>query len=168
VTLAHLFIGVALGGALLLLAGGVVHVRERRWFATVLAAQRLLPRRLHAVVAHVMGPVELVVGAATVVGWLASPALATVAFPVCAACYVAFGGYLTVLRVRRPSASCGCLGGRSPVTWLVVLRAWVFAAASAGVGFWPSTVDGLALPSALAVLVAGVAWLAPELLIVFE
>jgi hypothetical protein len=166
VSIFNLVTGVALGGALLLVAGGVVHLRDRRAFGTVLAAQRLVPGRLRGAVAIATGPAEVAVGTAMLAGWLAAPALLGWALPAGAACYAAFGAYTTVLRVRRPAAPCGCLGGRAPVTWLVAVRAWLFAVAAAVAAVVPVVPAGEAgrlWPLAVAIVVAGTAWLIPEL-----
>ncbi len=152
---------VAVGGALLLLAGGVAHLRRPRHLAAVLAAQRLVPRGLHRPLSVIVAVIEAGVGAAAVTGWLTGARLPMAAVAVV---YAAFGGYTAVLRVRRPGSPCGCLGGSTAVSWGVVARAWVFcagAAAAAVLDADAGAADRLVVGCA-AVLVALIAWVGPQ------
>ncbi|MFC6018225.1 MauE/DoxX family redox-associated membrane protein [Plantactinospora solaniradicis] len=164
---AHAVVTAALGAALLLVAGGVGHLRDRRALATALASQRVLPRWARALVTVVLGPVQAIVGVAAVTAWLAVPRLAAPAVALVGALFVALGLYTTVLRIRVPAAPCGCFGASGPVTPVVVARAWLFAGAAgaavpvlwgaSGVPLGPRAL--LLLP---AVLVALAGWLVAE------
>jgi hypothetical protein len=69
----------------------------------------------------------VLIGAAAVMTWVADPGYAAAAVAVLGGGYCGLGLYATVLRIRAPTAPCGCFGtGR--VTWTVVARAWSFAA----------------------------------------
>lgn len=163
----HAVVTVALGAALLLVAGGVGHLRDRRALAAALASQRLLPRWARALATIVLGPVQAIVGVAAGATWLTVPRLAASAVALVGALFAALGLYATVLRIRVPSAPCGCFGTPGPVTWVVVARAWVFAAVAGlavlvlrgapEVPLGPRTL--LLLP---AVLVALAGWLVAE------
>lgn len=164
---------VAVGGALLLLAGGVGQLRSPRQLASMLAAQRLTPRWSHRPLAGVVAVAEAGVGATAVTGWLTgwAPAgyrlsLVAVALVGVALVYAVFGGYTAVLRIRRPGSPCGCVGGGAAVSWGVVARAWVFCVAAAmaapAVDADAATADRLGVGCA-AVLIALIAWMAPQL-----
>ncbi|WP_344877004.1 MauE/DoxX family redox-associated membrane protein [Allokutzneria multivorans] len=112
---------VAAAAAVLLLFAGAGHARDRLRLRGVLRVQALLPRRAWGPVSTALGPVEIVVGLAALVGYAQAQA----------ALYAVFAVYLTILRSRRSSAPCGCLGADEPATWVSVLRAVVAAAASA-------------------------------------
>lgn len=161
----------AVGGAVLLLVGGLGHLRRPRHFAAVLAAQRLVPRRWHRPLSGIVAVAEAGVGAAAIAGWLAGAgavagAWAWLPMAGVAVVYAAFGGYTAVLRVRRPGAPCGCLGGSAAVSWGAVARAWVFCAgavaAAPGLGAGAVATDRLSVGGA-AVLVALIAWVGPQI-----
>jgi hypothetical protein len=152
---------IAVGGALLLLAAGVGHLRRPAHFAAVLAAQRLVPRWSRRPLAVLVAVTEIGTGAVAVAGWLSGhwPLMIPVA-----AVYVAFGVYTTVLRVRRPGAPCGCFGGGGAASWGVVARAWLFCAAAVAASALDAdgaTADRIVVGCA-ATLVAMVTWLAPQ------
>ncbi|MEU8023683.1 MauE/DoxX family redox-associated membrane protein [Micromonospora haikouensis] len=119
-------VAAALGAALLLAAGGAGHLRNRPALTAALDAH-LLPGPLRAWMAILLGPAEVLVGAATWVTWLAAPVYAAPAVALLGASYCALGLYATVLRIRVPTAPCGCFGTPRPATWLVVGRGWLFA-----------------------------------------
>ncbi len=164
------FVGaIALGGALLLAAAAIGHLRGRRMFAAVLAAQRVLPRRWRRPVAAVTGPVELLVGTSAVAGWLVGGRVAVAALSAVTAVFATYGLYLVVVRVRTPAAPCGCFGGGGGITAAVIARAWLFgaAAAAAAVLGAPVTASSPAArlwPLLPAAVIALMGWLIPELL----
>jgi hypothetical protein len=154
---------IAMGGALLLLAAGVGHLRRRGHLAAVLAAQRMVPRWSHRPLAAVVAVVEVAAGAAAVAGWLAGSWRWMIPM---SAVYAAFGVYTAILRIRRPGTPCGCFGGDSAVSWSVVARAWVFCCAAivavSALSADTATADRLVVGCA-AILVALITWLAPQL-----
>ncbi len=157
---------VALGGALLLGAAGVAHVREPGALRTALTLQQLVAARWRPVVAAGTGPVEIVAGAAVIGCWFAAPG--SVRWPLLAtgAGYTVLAAYGGVVRVRRQSAPCGCFGAGEPISWLVVGRAAAFAVASVVAALTHATGPSLAdrcWSLGLAALVAVAAWLGPEL-----
>ncbi len=167
-TATHVVSAIALGGALLLVAAAIGHLRRRRMFAAVLAAQRVLPRRWRRPVAAATGPVELLVGAAAVAGWSAGGRIAVVALTAVAAVFLAFAVYLMVVRVRTPAAPCGCFGGGG-ITPAVIARAWFFAAAATaaavlGASVPASSPAARSWPLLPAAVIALMGWLIPELL----
>lgn len=154
-------IALALGAALLLGAGGLVHIRDRRRLRAALFAQKLLPRWTQTILAYTLGPLEVLLAAVAVVTWIAGSAVALA--PV-GGVYLAFGGYTLVLRVRVPGAPCGCFGAPGPVTWAVVVRAWFFAVVAVAtwwIGSQPTLGPRLLLLLP-AMLVALAAWLLAE------
>ncbi|MBW6439179.1 hypothetical protein KZ829_36185 [Actinoplanes hulinensis] len=153
----------AVGGALLLLAAGVGHLRRRVHLAAVLAAQRMVPRWSYRPLAAVVAVVEVGAGAGAVAGWL------TASWPLmipASAVYAAFGVYTTVLRIRRPGTPCGCFDGDSAVSWSVVVRAWMFCGAvivaASAPGADAAVTDRMVVGCA-ATLVALISRLAPQL-----
>lgn len=157
-----------LAGAMLLLAGGVHHLHDRRRFAAVLTVQRVVPRPLRRPVAAGTGAMETVVGASAIAAWLASPRLAVAAFAATGAVYACLGVYSAVVRFRSPTAPCGCLGGSGSTTWLVIGRAWIFAVAAGVAAMVLASGTTPDAPSRLwcvmpAVLIALTGWLVPEL-----
>ncbi len=169
VTATQFVSAIALGGAMLLVAAAVGHLRRRRMFAAVLAAQRVLPRRWRRPVAAMTGPVELLVGAAAVAGWPVGGRVAVAGLTAVAAVFVAFGLYLVVVRVRTPAAPCGCFGD-GEITGAVVARAWFFAAAAAAAAVLGASVTASSPAARLwpllpAAVIALMGWLIPELLL---
>ncbi len=161
------FVGaIALGGALLLAAAAIGHLRGRRMFAAVLAAQRVLPREWRRPAAAVTGPVELLVGTSAVAGWLVGGRVAVAALSAVAAVFVTYGLYLVRVRVRTPAAPCGCFGGGGGITAAVIARAWLFgaAAAAAAVLGTPASPVARLWPLLPAAVIALMGWLIPELL----
>lgn len=157
-----------LAGAMLLLAGGVHHLRDRRRFAAVLTVQRVVPRPLRRAVAAGTGTMETVVGASTIAAWLASPRLAVAAFTATGVVYACLGVYSAVVRYRAPTAPCGCLGGSGSTTRLVIGRAWILAVSAGAAAVLLSSGTTPDAPSRLwcvmpAVLIALTGWLVPEL-----
>ncbi|GAA0419859.1 hypothetical protein Aca07nite_12570 [Actinoplanes capillaceus] len=154
---------IAVGGALLLLAAGVGHLRRRAHLAAVLAAQRMVPRWSHRPLAAVVAVAEVGAGAGAVAGWL------TASWPLmipASAVYAAFGVYTTVLRIRRPGTPCGCFDGDSAVSWSVVARAWMFCCAAivaASALSADAATAGRMVIGCAAILVALITWLAPQL-----
>ncbi|HEX8630148.1 MAG TPA: MauE/DoxX family redox-associated membrane protein [Catenuloplanes sp.] len=166
---AHAVVTAALGAALLLIAGGVNHLRDRGTFAAVLATQSVVPRRLRGAAATTVAVAETLTAAVAVTAWLAAPRAAAAAFAIVAGCYAALGLYTAVVRVRAPTAPCGCFGTGGPVTPLVVARAWLFAAAAGSAALLAPVVVDIALPARLAllapaVMVALAGWLVPAVL----
>lgn len=161
-------LAVALGGAVLLAAGGAVHVRDPGGLRTALTVQQLVPARLRPAVATATGPLELLMGAAVIGCWLAAPGAVRWPLVGVAVGYAVLAAYTGVVRVRRPSAPCGCFGAGGPVSWLIVGRAAAFAVASGiAVLVLPAVADlplaDRSWPLAPAVLIAVTAWLGPEL-----
>ncbi|MBE1501890.1 hypothetical protein H4696_008990 [Amycolatopsis lexingtonensis] len=113
-------------GAIFLLAAGFGHVVRHREHRAVLRAHRLLP----PVFAPLTTGAEVLIGTAVLLALLAAPAAAAPALLAQAGLYTAFAGYAGVLRVRRPGVPCGCFGSEV-VSWAVVARAAVLAAAGA-------------------------------------
>ncbi len=168
-TLAQVVVAAALGAALLLIAGGVGHVRGAGAFAEVLARQQLVPQRLRRAVAAILGPAEVLLGGAAVAAWLGVPHRAAPALAMVAGCYVVFGGYLAVMMVRVPSAPCGCFGADGPATPLVAARAWLLAGVAGSAAIVVSAISHTPLPArvwllAPAVLVALAGYLVPKVL----
>ncbi len=114
-------------GAILLTVAGVTHAVRHREHRAVLRVHRLLP----ASVAAPAAGAEVVVGATMLAALLAAPAAAVLPAAAQAALYCVFAGYTAILRKRRPGVPCGCFGAER-VSWVVVSRAVVLAAGSAG------------------------------------
>ena len=114
-------------GAILLTVAGVAHAVRHREHRAALRGHRLLPPSVAAPAAGA----EVLVGAATLVVLLAAPASTVLPAAAQAALYCAFAVYTAVLRTRRPGVPCGCFGAEA-VSWVVVSRAVVLAAGSAG------------------------------------
>jgi hypothetical protein len=157
----------ALGGALLLTAAAVGHLRYPRRLPAALRAQRLLRRRLSGPVAGAVVGSELLAGVAVLGGTLAVPSGAAVPLAAQALLYMAFTGYLWVVRRLRPAAPCGCFGAE-PVTWLVVARSGLLAgvtvaaiAARAEIAALPAAFRPVCLAGGVVVAMAG--WLLPAM-----
>lgn len=119
----------ALAVALVLLAAGVGHLRDRRSLRAALAAHRALPAGLQRPLASLLGPVELALGAALLV-LLASGDPVGAPFRAVALGAVlltgAFTGYLLLVLRRTGGAEeipCGCGLGTTPVGPWAVARA---------------------------------------------
>jgi hypothetical protein len=69
-----------------------------------------------------------------------------------AALYAGFGGYLAVLRTRRPGAPCGCFSDARPASWPLAARAALLAAGS--LAELPHRLPPLALLGGMVVAVA--------------
>ncbi|GGK04843.1 hypothetical protein GCM10010123_38540 [Pilimelia anulata] len=170
ITFAALLGAVACGAAGLLVAGGIIHLRDRDGLRALLDSHAVLPGRWRGAAGRVVGPAEAVTGAATLAGWFLAPLGFRVAATATAAWYLAFSLYTaSILRGGRAPA-CGCLGSTEPVSRTVVLRAAVLAAGSAA-GAWCGSPYPLGSPpavpltlGAVAVVTAGVAWLLPVLI----
>jgi hypothetical protein len=159
---------VAVGGALLLTAAGLGHLRHRYALPAALHAQRVLPVRLRHPVATAVIGAELVVGASMLVAVLVAPSVIVAPLVAQALVYAAFTGYLGVVLRLRPAAPCGCFGTDEPVTWLVVVRAGLFGGGALGaallgadVAAMPAAVRLLCLAGGFVVAMAG--WLLPVL-----
>lgn len=158
----------ATGGALLLTAAGLGHLRRRHLLRAVLGAQRLLPRRLWGPVTAVLGGAELLVGGSVLAVLLTAPSVADAPLAAQACGYGGFTAYLAVLRRRRPSAPCGCFGTDGPVTWVVVARAGLLAGGAAGAALLGAQVAAMPAAARLPCLAGGVVvamagWLLPVL-----
>lgn len=159
----------AVGGALLLSAAGLGHLRHQHILRAVLRAQRLLPRRLcSCLLVAATGSAELLVGASVLAVLLAAPPAAVAPLVMQAAGYGVFTGYLWVLRRRRPGVPCGCFGAGGVVTWLVVVRAGVLAAGAAGAALLSADIAAMPVVGRLLCLAGGlvvamVGWLLPVL-----
>jgi len=126
-----LIVGVQAAAALLVVSA-YRHRRDRPGLAHLLVRHRVLPRWAVPPVSCALPAGSLLVGAAA----LAAPSVAAVAAPalwsatqrvaaaLVAALYVAFLGYLAVLRRRAPGQPCGCLGSDER-TEVALLRAAV-------------------------------------------
>jgi hypothetical protein len=159
---------VAAGGALLLTAAGLGHLRRRHLLRAALGAQRLLPRRLWRPVAAALGGAELLVGASVLAVLLTAPSAAVPPLAAQACGYGGLAAYLAVLRRRRPGAPCGCFGTDGPVTWLVVARAGLLAGGAAGAALLGAQVAAMPAVARLPCLAGGVVvamagWLLPVL-----
>ena len=127
-----------------------------------LAAQGLLPARSRALVSVTLGPVELGLAVALLLGWLLPlPVVARVAALAIALLMVVFAGYLALLLRRRPGAPCGCFGSGTVSATAVARAALVapFALLAAVLG--PADPD--LVTAASAVLVAAMLWLLPQI-----
>jgi len=160
-------LALAVAGALLLVAAGIGHLRHARALRTALRAQRLLPARLQGSIAVATIAAELVIGPAVPITSLTAPAVAGWPLAAQAALFAAFAAYLSVVRLRRPAAPCGCFGGGEPVTWLAVARAGLLAAGAAAALAGPG-LGALPPPDRLVCLAAGsmlaaTLWLLPAL-----
>lgn len=135
----------AIAVGLVLLAAATGHLRDRRGTKAALAAHDVLPPGLRRGVAAVLPPVELVLGAAVLLGVLGRGALGpvpTVALPLAAGAaallLAGFTAYLAlVLRRTRGAADvpCGCGLGTTPVSHWAVARAGVLLALAVAATF---------------------------------
>lgn len=153
----------ALGAALLLLAGGLGHLREPRLLKATLRAQRLLPSGLLAPVSLLTPLTELLTGALAIATLLVPGAPGFLLIPQ-AILYLAFTGYLAVLVRTRPGVPCGCFDARTPASWTTVLRA-ALAGLLTIAALWARPVpEPWLLPVIAAALLLGLTtWLAPRL-----
>lgn len=141
-------------GAVLLIAGAG-KVGDPDGFARTVLSHQVLPWSASRVVGRWLPVVELVLGAALVVG-LATPATGAVA----AALFGAFTASLLGNRLRgRTELSCGCFGGSAPsrLTWFVVARPAVLGAGALLVASGALTPEtGLGAAERLVAIAAGV------------
>lgn len=167
VTGADIVLGGATGAAaLLLLLAGVGHVRERRLFAATLAAQRVLPRAVHAPLAAAIGPAEVLLGVALLAGLVAGDGWARAAAAPTALLYLAFGAYVAVVWRTRPRVPCGCFGSSAPASGFTVVRALLLGVAAAAVawrGVPSATATDGVLVAGAALVLTGAFWLLPLL-----
>jgi hypothetical protein len=122
---------VTIGGALLLLAASVEHLLHFSRLRAALIAQRVVPYRLHRILAVGLVGVEFVVGAGACVTVLATSSGQRAVFLAEAGIYALFLGYLTFLRFGRDSVPCGCFGDDGTVGMPILVRAGLFALAAA-------------------------------------
>ncbi|MEV7094842.1 MauE/DoxX family redox-associated membrane protein [Amycolatopsis sp. NPDC051045] len=118
-------------GAILLAAAGAAHAARPREHRAVLRAHRLLPTASAASVAVAVTAAEVLVGVTVLAVLLVAPGATVLPSATQATLYCAFAGYAAVLRTQRPGVPCGCFGAEQ-VSWVVVSRAAVLAAGSAG------------------------------------
>lgn len=153
---------IALAAALLLLASGVEQSRRPKWLRATLQAQAVLPPSVHALVVGTLGPVELLLGALMLVGWLAGlEQVLRVGLTAATVLCAAFASYLFLVLRRSPNAPCGCFGN-DRVSWWSIGRAALLALACAGAAL-TELPDGRALVTLAAVVVALMLWLLPQL-----
>lgn len=162
-----LLVGASTGAAaLLLLAAGVGHLRHRRLFAATLAAQRLLPVRVQALVAAVMGPLEVLLGTAALPALVVGGRPVRLAALAAALLYLAFGGYVAFVWRTRPRVPCGCFGSQAPASGATVLRAVVLGASCLATAVRglprPGGTDAAVLAGGGLVLAAAF-WLLPQI-----
>lgn len=151
-----------LAGGLLLAGAALGHLRDSAMLRATLAAQGLLPARQHALVSVTLGPVELGLAVALLLGWLLPlPPLAQLAALAIALLMAAFAGYLALLLRRRPGAPCGCFGSGTVSVTAVARAALIapFALLAAVLG--PAGPD--LVTAASAVLVAAMLWVLPQI-----
>ncbi|RSM47318.1 hypothetical protein DMA12_08795 [Amycolatopsis balhimycina DSM 5908] len=137
-------------GAILLAVAGVAHAARPREHRAVLRVHRLLPPAWTAFAAPATAVTEVLVGVAVLAFLLADPAAAVLPAAAQAVLYCAFAVYAAVLRTHRPGVPCGCFGAEK-VSWVVVSRAVVLAAGSAGYA-----VVGAVVPDRWSCVTAGV------------
>lgn len=160
----------ALAVALVLLAAGAGHLRDTQGLRRALAAHDVLPAGARRAVAPLLGPVELVLGAALLVS------LATAWLPLVVALAAvlltgAFTAYLTLVLRRTRGAGeipCGCGLGTTPVGPWSVARAGLLAglallAVVGGTPDWAALAGTGATPGAAMVAGAAGAAAAPPL-----
>lgn len=127
----------ALLGAMLLLAG-IPKLRDRGGMLQAVQGYRLLPAPLERLVAAVLPPAEVVLGALLVAGvpWPVIPAAA-------AALFLTFFAALAINLLRgRRDLDCGCFAFRSEdsaprISWFHAVRALVLAAAASALAIVP-------------------------------
>ena len=120
-------VAVALG---CLLIGAALHkLRSRKEFAAVVEDYHLAPVFLTSLIAHILPPLEIILGLALILG-LAIPLVAP-------ATALMFGFYTLAITINllrgRVHISCGCgLGaaGNQPLSWALVFRNLLLIAAS--------------------------------------
>jgi hypothetical protein len=139
-------------GAILLAMAGVAHAARPREHRAVLRVHRLLPPAWTAFAAPSTAAAEVLVGVAVLAFLLTDPAAAALPVTTQTAVYCAFAAYAAVLRTRRAGVPCGCFGGEK-VSWVVVSRAVVLAAGSAGCAAVGAVTD---VPDRWSCVVAGV------------
>lgn len=156
-----------------LLVAGWAHARNPNELAGTLRQQRVWPTRIVPGAARVIGPLEIALGAASLVHltWRSnSPSL--LIFPAVASLLLfSYGVYSLFVLTRRPGAPCGCSAGNEPMTSTVPIRAFVYGTAlgAAAVQSRPVVVlDGTLSQAAvtlLAALAIGItAWILPNAL----
>jgi len=143
------------GAAVLLVVSGRRHQRNRRELVHHLVRHRVLPQWAIRVVSRALPAVSIAVGAAA----LLLPTMAVLLAPptwlstqravagVEAMLYLAFLGYLALLRRRAPQEQCGCLGSAEERTSTAIIRASVIGVAAVLIavglpGAQLSTVEG--------------------------
>jgi hypothetical protein len=134
----------AVGAVVLLAAAGVAHTTQPARLRAALDRQALLPRRVRAALARVLGPAELLLAATAPLG--SGPAVALLG--------AAFLVHLLVLLAARPDAPCGCTGDDAAVTPFDLGRALLVLAGGLALVADPSD---LGAAEQLTVVVAGVA-----------
>jgi len=158
---------VVLGGALLLLCACVGHLRDFDRLRAALVGQRVVPYRWHRSFAGAIILVELGVGAVVCGSVVLTDPFPAWVLAVETGTYGVMLGYLTLLRLTRRDAPCGCFRGDGPVGVPALLRAGVFAL-GAGCALLLANgtrVDASAVPlvAASSVVVAILAWALPKL-----
>ena len=143
------------GAAVLLMVSGRRHRRNRRELVHHLGRHRVLSHRAARVVSRALPAVSVAIGAAV----LLLPTMAVLIGPATwlstqrvvagieAMLYLAFLGYLALVRRRAPLEKCGCLGSADESTSTAIIRASVIAVAAVLIavglpGAKVSTVEG--------------------------
>jgi Methylamine utilisation protein MauE len=122
--------GAVIGALALVLFGAAWHkLAEPNAFLSALAAYRLVPERLLDLVARAVPFVEIALGLGMLVPVTRSAALLGVA-----ALMLAYAGAIAVNLLRgRSYIDCGCGGAAHPLSWGLVARNGVLAAAAVAV-----------------------------------
>ena len=160
--------GLGLAGAALLLGAGLGHARSAAQVRALLRAHGLVRPVIVPLVARLLGPIEIALGALVLLGGSVGVAVdrppgtpfgvaVGVAAMASAVLYVLFAAYLLRLLRIRPGSPRGCLGGDEPVSAFSVARAALLAAGCAALGATSSRPLDL-VTVATGLLVAVVLW----------
>lgn len=151
---------VGVAGALLLIGAGVGHTRSPAQLRALLRAHGIAPKSLVVPLARTLGPAQLLLGAAVLVGVAAWPPLAAAAGAASALLFAGFAVYLT--RLVGSGQPCGCFGDDAPTGPFAVTRAVLLTAGAIGLVL-RSASPTTWLTIGAAVLFAAVLWLAPQI-----
>jgi putative oxidoreductase len=121
-------------GALFIWAA-VTKLPDMAAFAQDVANYRVVPPALVPFVASAVVGIEILAGAALVIGWMARPAAMVIA-----GLLTVFIAFISQALLRGIDLRCGCFGGDEPASWWTVARDLAMLAAAVLVARAPAPV----------------------------
>lgn len=156
----------AMAAGLLLIGGGIAHLRDWKTLFSSILKHAILPYPYARATARFLPVVQLAVGIALVVSLIGSTTtsiLVPIASASTAALLLAMSVYLTVVVWKRDSATGNCFGSSRSLNWLSVARVVLLAVGPAALSrqgllnldhktTWLSALAGIAIGTCLVFL----------------